>query len=207
MPIFRPTTSFKEKTMPFEIVGLDFVGREGREEDMAGVDGDTFVGGKKSPIEQARSIALAYKKKNKLYGPVAYLKSDPSVGDYVFSVGRGGFTKYIRVLNGTASLSRKQPKLGAPPSVSGWWPFSRQMTPQEAEQKVENIMQKQNIQMGQGKVVPAKDLANSIVAASKELGGQEIAKGYVLTVLIRKGMGFMDSQGQTHWPSFAPQKA
>jgi hypothetical protein len=136
--------------MPFEIVGLDFVGREGREEDMAGVD---------------------------------------EIGSFK------GHAKALRRLK--AKLE----------SHSGWWPFSRQMTPQEAEQKAENIMQKQNIQTGQGKVVSAKDFGNSITAASKELGGQEIAKGYVLTVLARKGMGFMDSQGKTYWPSFASQKA
>jgi hypothetical protein len=36
--------------MPFEIVGLDFVGREGREEDMAGVD---VIGGKTKKVKGA----------------------------------------------------------------------------------------------------------------------------------------------------------
>ena len=198
--------------MPFEIVGLDFVGREDREEDMSGVD---VVGAYHKSKDEIRSEEQTRKLVKDFIRKTEGRKIKPTLvksmkGDYLYRDTRKRFSnsRYYRVLDGIVSKTTANLKLGSPPSgVSGWWPFSRQMTPQEAEQKAENIMRKQNIQTGQGKVVSAKDFGNSIIAASKELGGQEIAKGYVLTVLARKGMGFMDSQGQTHWPSFAPQKA
>jgi hypothetical protein len=133
--------------MPFEIVGLDFVGREGREEDMAGIDGNTFIGRNRPPriakastgIENARNLVKTFMRDHGLNDRPAHVRSFN--GDFLFRSGPRKSRQYYRVVNGTVSKTTADLKLGSPPmaGVDGDVFIGGKKSPDEREEDLSGV--------------------------------------------------------------------
>lgn len=95
--------------MPFEIVGLDFVGREECEEDMAGVD---EVGSGNVDLREAFDTIKRYLKNHGIKDKPSFVSANRKKRWFVYKVKN----RYFTVDKGTVYESDKYHRaLGAPP--------------------------------------------------------------------------------------------